>query len=300
MDKLTIKSIVEKQMKTKVNKVFPVGKGASGSVFCAEISRKPYKIAVKTSEHYQAVCREKEMLDFLADKVIYKVPETYFVTQENDITYFGMEFIKGTSGKSKKVLFVPNRKRLTDSIVDAFMNMQSNCNKKYGKFDEPVFNSWHDYYKDYFEKIYSFTKEKHVSGEIENVVMEAVELINTNFSKIFNDVKGEACLCHGDFWMPNLIIDFWKSELVAAVDPFDMLWAEPEYELFSLTMTYGKNLKLYEKYKSRNTVSKYCDLKIELYALCNELNWYMRLNSIGHDYLKYRSERLIKQIKKFF
>lgn len=300
MDKFTVKSIIEKQMNTKVKRIYPVGKGASGLVFCAEIDCEPYKIAVKSSKHYDAVYREKAMLDFLCDKVTYKVPKTYFITQENGTVFFGMEYIAGTSGKSKKVLFVPNKKHLADSIVDAFINMQSNRNNKYGKFDNPIFDSWCDYYRNFFDNIYYFTKEKYISGEVENVVMEAVQLINSNFSKIFGDIQGDACLCHGDFWMPNLIIDFWKSEFIGAVDPFDMLWAEPEYELFALTMTYGKNLKLYEKYKSKNNVSVFCDLKVELYALCNELNWYMLLGDIGHDYLKYRSERLIEQMKKHF
>ena len=77
-----------------------------------------------------------------------------------------------------------------------------------------------------------------------------------------------ACLCHGDFRMPNLIIDFWKSELAGAVDPFDMLWAEPEYEIFCLTLGFGEKLKLFDEYKKRNSTSKYCDLKVELYVLC--------------------------------
>lgn len=298
--KQKIKSIVETQLNTSVKKVYSVGKGASGSVFCAKIRTEPYLIAVKTSEYYEAVCRENQMLAFLSDKVSFKVPKTYFVVQENGITFLGMEYIKGISGRNTKVLLVPNKKHLTDSIVNGFMSLQSNRNSKFGKFDNPAFDTWYDYYRDYFNKIYSFTKEKFLSGEIEEIVMRAVELIKFNFEKIFQDIKCEACLCHGDFWFPNMIIDFWKSELVSVVDPFDMLWAEPEYELFCLTMTYGKNLKLYEKYKSINKVSEFCDLKVELYALCNELNWYMMLGTIGHDYLKYRSERLMAQMKIHF
>lgn len=300
MDKFSVKSVVENQMLTKVKRVYPVGKGASGAVFCAEISSAPYKIAVKTSEYSDAISKEREMLDFLFDKVNFKVPETYFLTQQNGITFMGMEYIKGIGGRSKLIPFVPNKKHLANSIVDAFMDMQSNLNSKFGKYDTPEYDSWFDYYKDFFDGIYRFAKEKHSKGEVEAVVWQAVELINENFDVIFTDIKCEACLCHGDFWFPNMIIDFWKSELISVIDPFDMLWAEPEYELFCLTMTYGKNLKLYEIYKSQNNVSIYCDLKVELYALCNELHWYSVLGTIGHDYLKYRSERLIEQMKVHF
>lgn len=292
-----IKSVVEKQMNTKVKQIRAVGKGASGSVYLVKITTEPYEIAVKTSKFYDAICKEKKMLDFLSPKVSYKVPKTYFLHQENDTVFFGMEYIKGMSGKSKFINFVPSRKHLRNSIIDAFMNAQSVHNDKFGKYDNPVYDTWAEYYKDYFIDIYTFTKEKFEKNKIEPEIMEAVKLINTNFNEIFSVENNTACLCHGDFWMPNLIIDFWKSELAGAVDPFDMLWAEPEYELFCLTLGFGEKLKLYEEYKKRNKTSRYCDLKVELYALCNELNWYILLGEMGHDYLMFRAKRLIKKMK---
>ena len=292
-----IKSVVEKQMNTEVKQIFAVGKGASGSVYLVKITTEPYEIAVKTSKFYDAISKEKKMLDFLSPKVSYKVPKTYFLHQENDTVFFGMEYIKGMSGKSKFINFVPSRKHLRNSIIDALMNAQSVHNDKFGKYDNPVYDTWAEYYRDYFIDIYTFTKEKFEKNEIEPEIMEAVKLINTNFNEIFSVANNTASLCHGDFWMPNLIIDFWKSELAGAVDPFDMLWAEPEYELFCLTLGFGEKLKLYEEYKKRNKTSRYCDLKVELYALCNELNWYILLGEMGHDYLMFRAKRLIKKMK---
>ena len=292
-----IKSVVEKQMNTEVRQIRAVGKGASGSVYLIKITTEPYEIAVKMSKYYDAISKEKDMLDFLSPKVSYKVPKTYFLHRENDTVYLGMDYIKGMSGKSKFINFVPSRKHLRNSIIDALMNAQSVHNDKFGKYDNPVYDTWQEYYKNYFVDIYAFTKEKFEKNEIEPEIMEAVELINTNFDEIFSITNNIACLCHGDFWMPNLIIDFWKSELAGAVDPFDMLWAEPEYELFCLTLGFGEKLKLYEEYKKRNKTSKYCDLKVELYALCNELNWYILLGEMGHDYLLFRAKRLIKLMK---
>ncbi len=292
-----IKSVVEKQMNTTVSKIRAVGKGASGSVYFVKITTDPYEIAVKTSKYYDAVCKEKNMLDFLSPKVSYKVPKTYFLCRENDTVYLGMDYIKGMSGKSKYLVFVPSRKKLRNSIVDALMNAQSVHNDKFGKYDNPVYDTWAEYYKDYFADIYAFTKGKFEKNKIEAEIMEAVELIRENFDEIFSVTNNTACLCHGDFWMPNLIIDFWKSELIGAVDPFDMLWAEPEYEIFCLTLGFGEKLKLYDEYKKRNQTSEYCDLKVELYALCNELNWYILLGEMGHDYLMFRAKRLIKIMK---
>lgn len=292
-----IKSVVENQMNTTVNKIRAVGRGASGSVCLVKITTEPYEIAVKTSKFYDAIRKEKDMLDFLSPKVSYKVPKTYFLHRENDTVYLGMDYIKGMSGKSKYLVFVPSRNRLRNSIIDALMNTQSVHNDKFGKYDNPVYDTWAEYYKDFFADIYAFTKSKFEKNDIEPEIMEAVELISKNFDEIFSVTNNTACLCHGDFWMPNLIIDFWKSELAGAVDPFDMLWAEPEYEIFCLTLGFGEKLKLYDEYIKRNPTSKYCDLKVELYALCNELNWYILLGEMGHDYLMFRAKRLIKKMK---
>lgn len=292
-----IKPVVEKQLNTKVKSIRPVGKGASGSVYLVKITSEPYELAVKTSKFYDAIRKEKKMLDFLSPEVSYKVPKTYFCHQQNDTVFLGMEYIKGMSGKSKYIKFVPSKKHLRNSIINAFMNTQSVHNDKFGKYDNPLYDTWATYYKDYFRDIYSFTKQKFEKNEIEAVIMEAVELIRKNYGEIFSVTNNTACLCHGDFCMPNLIIDFWKSELAGAVDPFDMLWAEPEYELFCLTLGFGEKLKLYDEYKKKNPTSKYCDLKVELYALCNELNWYILLGEMEHDYLLFRAKRLVKIMK---
>lgn len=284
-------------MNTKVKSVCECGKGASGCVYRVRITTVPYTLAVKTSKFYDNIVKEKDMLDFLSARVSYKVPKTYFLYKERETVYMAMDFIKGISGKSKIVEFVPVRKHLRNSIIDALMNAQSIQNAKFGKYDNPVYNTWADYYRDYFKGIYSFTKDKFSKKEIEAEIMNAIEIINKNFDKIFIKTSEKACLCHGDFWMPNLIINFWKSELAGAVDPFDMLWAEPEYELFCLTLGFGEKLKLYDEYKKRNHTSEYCDLKVEIYALCNELNWYILLGEMGHDYLLFRAQRLIKQAK---
>ena len=130
-----IKSVVEKQMHTTVSKIRAVGKGASGSVYLVKITTEPYEIAVKTSKFYDAIRKEKDMLDFLSPKVLYKVPKTYFLHRENDTVYLGMDYIKGMSGKSKYLAFIPSRKRLRNSIIDALMNAQSVHNDKFGKYD---------------------------------------------------------------------------------------------------------------------------------------------------------------------
>lgn len=297
MDK--IKAIVEEQLNTGVTNVSSVGNGATASCYCVETVDSPFTLVVKTSKHYELMCEEKDMNEFLRKNVIFKIPETYFLTEKDCISYLGMEFIDGESGRTLKLSQIKDKKHLASNIIDCFLDMQSVHNDKFGTFDNPTYNSWKEYYKDFFDKIYTFAYNKYNKGELSKIVFRALNLININFDEIFNSVENTPCLSHGDFWTPNMIFDTEKSEVAGVIDPFNTRFVEPEYELFCLTLGLGKELKLYKKYKERVQVSKYCDLKVELYALCNEIDWWMRLGEIDTmGYIKMRSRKLIKQIKK--
>lgn len=293
-----ILKIVEREMNTSVKTFTEIGNGATASAYLVEIIDKPYKIVVKAGKYIDLLCEERKMLDFLGEKVNFKIPCTYFYANEGKTGFLGMDFLEGINGGNKKVLRIKNKKHLADNIIDCFENMQNIHNDKFGFYDNAVYDTWREFYWDFFKSIYNFALEKYNNGEIKKVVIDALNLVEINFDKIFNDVSKTACISHGDFWVNNMIIDTQKCEVAGVFDPNNVAWVEPEYELFAITVGYGKNLKLYKNYKKRKGISKYCDLKIELYALINELDWYKKLGFCPKDYLYYRSKRLIKQIKK--
>ena len=294
-----IKVIVEEQLNTTVTSVKPIGNGNTASCYCVDISNSPFKLIIKTSKHYELTCEEKKMNDFLRQKVNFKIPETYFLTEKDSVSYLAMEYINGASGRTLKLKHIKDKKHLANNIVDCFIDMQSVHNDKFGVFDNPVYDSWKEYYIEFFDKIYNFSNDKYNKGEINKIIVKALNLIKLNFDEIFDNTENIASLSHGDFWAPNMIIDTEKSEISGVIDPFSTRFVEPEYELFCLTLGLGAKLKLYELYKSRVNTSKYCDLKVELYALCNEIDWWMRLGEIDTiSYIKMRSKKLMKQIKK--
>ncbi len=295
----TIKAIVEKQLNTTVTNVSSVGNGATASCYCVEIVDFPFRLIVKTSKHFELMCEEKSMNEYLRKNVSFKIPETYFITKENNVSYLGMEFIDGASGRTLKLKHIKDKKHLANNIVDCFIDMQNVHNDKFGPFDNPTYYSWKEYYKEFFDKIYTFANDKYNKGELNKKIFKALNLIHINFDEIFDNAENTPCLSHGDFWTPNMIIDIEKSEITGVIDPFNTRFVEPEYELFCLTLGLGEKLKLYKRYKERVVTSKYCDLKIELYALCNEIDWWMRLGEIDTiSYIKMRSKKLIKQVKK--
>ncbi|MBR5303885.1 MAG: fructosamine kinase family protein [Candidatus Gastranaerophilales bacterium] len=294
-----IKVIVEEQLNTTVTSVKPIGNGNTASCYCVDISNSPFKLIIKTSKHYELTCEEKKMNDFLRQRVNFKIPKTYFIAEKDGVSYLAMEYVNGASGRILKLKQIKDKPHLANNIIDCFIDMQSVHNDKFGYFENPAYDSWKEYYRDFFEKIYTFANDKYNQGELNKKVLKALNLIKINFDEIFDNIENTPCLSHGDFWTPNMIIDIKNSEIEGVIDPFNTRYVEPEYELFCLTLGLGEKLKLYDLYKSRVQTSKYCDLKVELYALCNEIDWWMKLGEIETiNYIKMRSKKLIKQIKK--
>ena len=287
-------------MNTKVKSVCECGNGASGSVYRLKITSHPYQIAVKSSEFYDNLSKERKMIDFLSERVSYKVPKTYFLYKDNDIAFLAMDYIKGISGKSKLVEFIPNRKRLKNSIIDALMNAQSVQNKRFGKYDNPVYDTWKEYYADYFADIYNFTKAKYERREIETVVMDAVERIRINFDKIFDKTSDTACLCHGDFHYANIL---WREKrLVGVLDwelagignkEFDIAWSIINRPSQKFLKTKEEVEEFLRGYKS---VGEYNRDYVEYYMVL-VYSHFISFNTNTKDYIEFVKNVLKDKIK---
>lgn len=293
-----IKTAIQKNTDFSVCDIVRIGNGASGSVFRVTSSAASKIMAVKVSEHPELMQQEFQMLSFLKEKTKSKIPTVYFFDKTENMGIIAMEYIDGISGSDKSLQRSLKKKHLAESIVDNLLVIQQAHNDKFGPLDNAVFDTWQEYYKTFADEIFDFSKQMYSEQKLDKFVMQVVELSYRNFDKIFSQEKCVPTLIHGDYWMPNFIIDQKNMELLAAVDPFNVMWADSEYELFAMTVGYGKKMHLYEIYKRKVRVSKYCDLKLELYALYSELLWYKKLGTIGHDYLQFRSKRLLKQMKK--
>ncbi len=299
---MDIQKIIEKAVSNNfgsaIKDVAHIGKGASGAVYRVCCDGEPQTIAVKVSTHPDLMQKEFEMLSLLKEKTLSKIPEIYFFDKVDDAGIIAMEYIPGVSGDDKAVKRSFHKKRLADSIIENLLVIHSAHNDKFGAYDNAVYDTWQEYYKNFADEIYEFCKCKHSNNALDDIVMSAVELSRQNFDKIFCEEIPTPTLIHGDYWIPNFIVDKKTLELLAAVDPFNVMWADPEYELFAFTVGYGKKLRLYESYKKKVSVSKYCDVKLEMYALYSELLWYKKNVPIEHAYIKERSKKLIKQMKK--
>ncbi len=291
-----IKSIIEEQLNSSVLSVSPLGSGDTATAYIVETSL--HKIVVKTGNHKQLLIEEKEMLDFLREKVNFKIPETYFLCEIDGKVFLGMEFIDGIAGASNKIKFLRNKKKLANNIIDCFEEMQNIHNDKFGFYHNAVYDTWQEFYRNFFDKTFDFAKGKYNENNIDKIVIDALNLTELNFDEIFKEVSKTPSLSHGDFWVNNMIIDQKNAVVAGVFDPHNVAWVEPEYEIFCFDVGQSTVLKLYKRYKRRNKISKYCDLKIQIYALVNELDWYKSLGHISNQYINMRAKKLIRNIKK--
>lgn len=155
-----IKDIVEAEMQTTVQSVSAIGSGATATAYQVEISAPPQKVVVKVGKYIDLLVKEKKSLDFLASRVHYKVPKTYFVTQDGDLAFLALEHIEGLSGANRKILFLRDKKYLADNVIDCLLDMQSVHNDKFGAFENPQYDTWQAYYMDFFQDIFQFLQRK--------------------------------------------------------------------------------------------------------------------------------------------
>lgn len=298
MDTNTIIDYIEKNTEWRTVGISALGKGASACVYKVEIDKSPFVIAIKCSDNPELLKQEYEQIKFISDRVDCKLPRLYhFGICPDGTAVMIMEHFSGVSASNLKKIGKA-KQILPDMIVDNLIKIHTVHNDKFGYPDNAVYDTWYDFYSEFAKEIYTFAKESYENGKLAKKVFSAVKLSYENLDKILCDAMGRPTLIHGDYWQPNFIVNPDTFELIGIIDPFNIMWTEPEYELFTLTVGGSKKLNLYKKYKSKVNTSKYCDLKVELYALYNELLWYKKLGTIGHSYLMYRSKRLIKQMKK--
>lgn len=296
MDLKLIISDIENFFHSKVLEYKYISSGANADIYRIDIAKPPFKVAVKICKLKNLIQNEYETIQFISDRVDCKLPELYYFKENAEFSYFVMEYFEGTSCDSKDLLFRFHKRKLSEQIVDNLIKIQTVKNDKFGSINNAVYNTWLDYYSVFADEILAYTESV---DNLNSMVLKAVRLSYAHLEKILSSTQNAVpTLIHGDYWAPNFIIDKGRMELIGVVDPFNVLWAEPEYELFCLTVGAGKALHLYEIYKEKVSVSPFCDLKVELYSLYNELLWQKKGSNVYDGYLVMRSKRLLKQMKK--
>lgn len=300
----TITNIIENELTCKVLNCSKTGAGANGNVYKITIDIPPYTVAVKTAKNGSLLVKEKAYTDFILNKTDIPMPRTLFLKINSDDTqksYMCMEFLDGINANEQRLLFRGRKAkaRLRDSVIENLEKLQGVKGEKYGSFDSPEYDNWHDYYRPFSEKVILFAENEVINGNINPYVADIMRKAFDNYDKVFSEPISAPTLTHGDFWLPNILVNKKSLAVTGVLDPFNVMWADSDYELFAIIAGRGNSYKLYDTFKKIHNISDKCDLKLEYYALFSEMYWYSITHHKYDGFLKLKAQLLEKQLRRF-
>lgn len=297
-----IEEIIRRNMGAKLIGCQLLGEGANGKVYRADIDKAPYTLALKVTYYPDMLKKEVNALNYINERVDIRLPKVYFsqlASEELPINVIGMSYLDGVGGNKINWLFAGKRKRgkFKEQVVDNLIKLRDVNNNRFGYVDNANYDSWIDFYQPFakarLDWLQGIDNKGKLTSYVEKILLRAYGKLGDILSEC-----GKPTLTHGDYWLPNFVVNKKTKEFVGCVDPFNIMYADSEYELFALMQF--PYLRLYELYKQKVSVSKYCDLKSRMYALFSEVYWCEILgNSIDRlHYMKGMAKQLEKQLDK--
>lgn len=294
---------IESELHVSVIDFEELGTGATGSVFKVRLDAAPFVVALKYSKHGQMLKEEYLSLKFLSDNAKFLSPKVFFLKERpnGETSYLCMQFYAGISAENIRWSMKKGdiRKKFATDAVDNLLSLHQTKNDTYGKvFSQARYDDWHAFYYPFAEFALRAAQDAEKKGNFVSDVVRQMEKALACYTTIFDEPIQKATLCHGDYWTPNLMVT-QNGDFLGAIDPFQLIWADPEYDLFPLIGGNGKKLKLFETYCAKQQVSQKCSLKNEFYYLFSEVFWFTRTKNKYDNFLKYRSACLKREMKKY-
>ncbi len=299
-DKLKyIYTAIAKYMQCDVVQCLLLGSGDNGEVYKCELNREPKIIAIKVTNYAELMIKEKENINIINSAIDIKLPKIYFchiADEEINCNIMAMSYIEGVSADKIHWGFnFAKKKQFTKDVVNNLITLQSVHNNKYGAVNGEQFDNWIDYYKPFAKARLDYITPLAQQGVFPKLVVDILQMAYDNLDKILSDC-GKPTLIHGDYWIPNILVDKNSLTFVGCVDPFNVMWAESEYEVYAMILY--PQFKLYKQYKKCVQVSKMFDLKARMYSLFSEVYWYQQLGKGHLGFMKWVAKKLFKQLKK--
>lgn len=274
-----IRQVFLKECNKKLTEIKFISSGSYGRVFkCTDDNNKLY--AFKIYFRCNTVNSEYLSLKKLSQCSKIHIPYVYFYglkTEEIPFDYLCMEYIDGKNAFiNLPLLFASkNKKReFADRVTDALLDIHNIHADRFGDIENPQYESWIEYYRQFAEKIYDNAAEKNKEKQFDGYILKTMTRAVKYFDEIFCEEPSAPSLIHGDLNVMNIMVD--KSLKPAAfIDPLNTIYADREYDLFQLKNLTGNVFQLYDIYKEKYPVSKNCDIKCAFYSLFNEAMVYL-------------------------
>ena len=248
-----------------------IGGGSFGKVFKGVLSDGEL-IILKVYRIKDMNKNEAVQLEILNKNTTVTMPSVYFTYSDNQIEMMAMSFIEGSNALNPLFLLKSRDKkqRFAESVISGMTELHSVTNCKFGPVDNPTYDSWLAYYEDkILTPKLNGLKELSEKGKYSKKKFKVLERAAEFYRSNIGEPEG-AVLIHGDLNIMNIMADKKTMKLNGFIDPCNTLWADREYDLFQLLNMWGNSFYLYETYKRKNTMSKYCDFKVAFFGAINE------------------------------
>lgn len=302
MGEIGIRAAIYRYLRAEVVYCKRIGRGASGRVYKIGLNREPFVMAVKIVAGVEFLEKEVFALRFIGDRADIGLPKVYFshiADEEIPLNMIGMTYLDGVGAHKIAWPFVGRKKRdrFKREVVENVVRLRSVTNDKYGKVTDAVYDEWSDYYIPFAKARLEFLRTRRCEGRKAEYILNILEKAFSHIDTILSD-STLPTLIHGDYWLPNIVVNRKTKEFAGCVDPFNLMYADAEYELFTL-MQFPR-LGLYDLYKQTVPTSRYCDLKSRMYALFSEVYWCELLgHGVGRIYIVQMAKALEKELDKF-
>lgn len=266
-----IPELVFKNLNKKVTDIKFIGGGSYGRVYKAVLSGGE-TIAVKAYRVQGSQYEEAEQLKLLSANTSVKMPEVLFVYEDEQTAVLAMSFCSGQNVLNPMFLLKnkEQKQNFADDVVSCMHQWHSVTNDKFGSLENPVYDSWYEYYKKekqepWLAGLNELVQKGKFSKKNLKLLYEATEIFNN-----ISDEKSIPVLIHSDLNIMNIMADPKTLKLTAFIDPCACMWADREYDLFQLRNMWGDAYGLYKTYKQKYKLSEYADFRVAYYGAMNE------------------------------
>lgn len=299
-----MRQLAESSFHAKVTSIKYIGGGSYGMVYRVETDAEPNIFVLKAYRVKGMNLKEKMQIEILSKHSDIRFPKIYFshsMTEAIPVDALAMEYIEGVHAMNPLFMLKSKAKRMrfSDMIVANSLKMHSQTNAKFGYLENPVYDTWNEFYYLLATDILNKTKEFVEAGKLHKKHLATMQKAYDNFDKIFFEKVEKPALLHADLNVANILVNKKTLEPVAIIDPYNSLWGDREYGLFQFHNFFNKTYKIYDKYKASTTVSKNCDLKVAFYSFFNEINCYMSSGVKIELFNRMFNKALLKEMKKF-
>ena len=283
----------EKYLGKRPHAVRHLGGGSFGKAFRLDFQSEP-PVVIKAFRVEGMNETEAFALRLLGQHTRVPMPQVLF-TAEN---LLGMSYIEGHDALTEpRFLVRPKalRGQFAQEVVAGMRDWHAVEGGKFGDLQHPQYDSWQACYSATVDEVLGrvrgmdFNRRQHATLEAAAAQLDTI---------LAEDV-GTPRLIHGDLNVMNIMADVRTFHVTGFIDPFNSMWADPEYDIFQLRNLTGGRYGLYDAYKARAKCSELVDLKTACYAAFNEALAYLRAgvkfepNHIACD------QRLRREMKRF-